>query len=106
FLDNLVQLVEARVPELAVPLDPCRLLLQSARTELAGSHAPDLLRGDQPRLLQDTDMLLHAREGHLKLLGKVRDGSVCTPELLQNATAGGVRRAGRAGSETRGGTMT
>src|SRR5262245_54748728 len=30
FLDNLVQLVEARDPELAVPLDPCRLFLQSA----------------------------------------------------------------------------
>src|SRR4029453_8227006 len=30
FLDNLVQLVEACVPELAVPLDPCRLFLQRA----------------------------------------------------------------------------
>src|SRR5688500_16323395 len=28
FLDNLVQLVEARAPELAVPLDPGRLFLQ------------------------------------------------------------------------------
>src|SRR6185436_6312794 len=35
FLDNLVQLVEACVPELAVPLDPLRLFLQSARAELA-----------------------------------------------------------------------
>src|SRR5262249_29958658 len=53
FLDNLVQLVEACVPELAVPLDPCRLFLQSTRAELAGPHAPDLLRGDEPRPLQD-----------------------------------------------------
>src|SRR5262245_22504603 len=30
FLDNLVQIVEACVPELAVPFDPCRLFLQSA----------------------------------------------------------------------------
>src|SRR4029077_3567234 len=30
FFDNVVQLVEACAPELAVPLDPCRLLLQSA----------------------------------------------------------------------------
>src|SRR5215468_1599822 len=29
FLDNLVQLIEARVPELAIPVDPGRLLLQS-----------------------------------------------------------------------------
>src|SRR4051812_11583865 len=45
FLDNLVQLVEACGPELVVPLDPCRLFLQSAQAERAGPHAPDLLRG-------------------------------------------------------------
>src|SRR3954468_10224010 len=39
--DHVVQLVEACVPELAIPLDPCRLFLQSARAELAGAHAPD-----------------------------------------------------------------
>src|SRR6185436_7263353 len=61
FLDNLVQLVEACVPELAVPLEPCRLFLQSAPAKLAGPHAPDLQRGDEPRLFQDADMLLHAR---------------------------------------------
>src|SRR6202795_3473965 len=91
FLDNLVQLVEACAPELAVPLDPCRLFLQSAEAELAGPHAPDLLRGDKPRLLQHDYMLLHAREGHVELLGKGRDRSACTPELLQNAASGGVR---------------
>ena len=36
-------------------------------------------------------MLLHARERHVKLLGKGGDRSVCTPELLQNAASGGVR---------------
>src|SRR6185295_10015103 len=35
FLDNRVQLVEPCVPELAVPLDPCRLLLQPAQAERA-----------------------------------------------------------------------
>src|SRR5882757_1958380 len=99
FLDNLVQRVEACVPELAVPLDPCRLFLQSAQAEPAGPHAPDLLRGDEPRLLQDADMLLHAREGHVELLGKIRDRSVCTPELLQNAATGGVRERGERGIE-------
>src|SRR6185503_17162217 len=94
FLNNLVQLVEACVPELAVPLDPCRLFLQSAQAELAGPHAPDLLRGDEPRLLQDANVLLHARQGHVELLGKVRDRSVCTPELLQNAASGDVRKRG------------
>src|SRR5262244_3231505 len=98
-LDNLVQLVETCVPELAVPLDPCRLFLQSARADLAGPHAPDLLRGDEPGLLQDADVLLHAREGHVELVGKVRNRSVGTPELLQNAASGGVRERGERGIE-------
>src|SRR6185436_9862865 len=99
FLNNLVQPVEACVPELAVPLDPGRLFLHSAQAELAGSHATDLLRRDQPRLLQHADVLLHARQGHVELLGKVRDRSVCTPELLQNAAPGGVRERAERGIE-------
>ncbi len=95
--DNLVQRVEACVPELAVPLDPCRLFLQPAQAEPAGPHAPDLLRGDEPRLFQDAHMLLHAREGHVELLGKLRDRSVGTPELLQNAASGGVRERSERG---------
>src|SRR5262245_50330455 len=99
FLDNVVQFVEACVPELVIPPDPGRLFLQSARADLAGPHAPDLLRGDEPGLLQDADVLLHAREGHVELLGKVRNRSVGTPELLQNAAAGGVRERGERGIE-------
>src|SRR5918999_6052804 len=99
FLDNLVQLVEPCIPELAVPLDPCRLFIQSAQAEPAGPHAPDLRRGDEPRLLQDADVLLHAREGHVELVGKVRDRRVCTPELLQNTASGGVRERGKRGIE-------
>src|SRR5689334_5620160 len=94
FVDNLVQLVEACVPELAVPLEPRRLFLQSARAELAGPHTPDLLGGDEPGLLQDADVLLHARESHVEPLGKVRDRSVGTSELLQNAASGGIRERG------------
>src|SRR5262245_36549272 len=94
FLDDLVQVVKACVPEPAMPLEPCRLLLQSARAELAGPHAPDFLRGDEPRLLQDADVLLHAREGHVELLGKVRDRSVGASELLETAPSGGIRERG------------
>jgi len=39
-------------------------------------------------------MLLHAREGHAEFLGKVRDRSICTPELLENAAPGGVGERG------------
>src|SRR5688572_14686525 len=97
FLDNLVQLVEACVPELTIPLDPCRLFLESGQPEPAGPYAPDLLSDDEPRLLQDADMLLHAGEGHVELLGKVGDRSVCTPELLEHAASGGVRERGERG---------
>src|ERR1051326_3111362 len=91
FVDNLVQLVEACVPALAVPLEPRRLFLQSARAQLARPHAPDLLRGDEPRQLQNADVLPHARERHVELLGKVRDRRVGSSELLQNAPPPGVR---------------
>src|SRR5262245_45128116 len=99
FLDNFVQLIEACVPELAVLLNPCRLFLQSARADLAGPHAPDLLRNDEPGLLQDANVLLHAREGHVELLGEVRDRGLCTSELLQNAASGCVRERGERGIE-------
>src|SRR5918995_1263844 len=94
FFMGLVHLVEARVPELAVLLEPRRLFLQPAPAELAGAHAPDLLRGDEPRLLQDADVLLDARQGHVELLGEVRNRSVCSPEVLQNAASGGVGECG------------
>src|SRR4249920_3581749 len=94
FVDNLVQLVEARIPELAVLLDPCRLFFESARAEPAGPHAPDLLRGDELGLLQDADVLPHAGKGHVERLGQICDRSVGTSELLQNAASGGVRERG------------
>src|ERR1700753_199451 len=55
FLDDLVELGEARIPELVVSLDPRRDLFQSSPAELAAPDAPDLLRGDEPRLLQHAD---------------------------------------------------
>src|SRR5690349_6370368 len=100
FPDNLVQLVEAFVPALAVPLEPHRLFLQSARSQLARPHASDLLRGDEPRLLQNADVLLHARARHVERLGEVRDRSVGSSELLQNATPRGVRERGERSIES------
>src|SRR4051812_26892809 len=99
FLDNLVQLVEAFGPEPPMPLDPCRLCIEPAQTEFAGPHAPDLLRGDEPRLLQDADMLLHARERHAELFSKVRYRRVFTRELLEDPASGGVRERGERGVE-------
>src|SRR4051794_26865666 len=94
FLDNVVQLVETCLPELAVALDPRRLFIQSARAELAGPHAPDLLGDDEARLFQDADMLLHPGERHVEPVGEIRDRSVCPSELLENAASRGVRERG------------
>src|SRR5262245_41616378 len=68
-LDHRVQRLEACAPEMVVPLDPRCRFLQSTPAERAGPHAPDLLRGDEPRLFQDADVLLHARERHAKFPG-------------------------------------
>src|SRR5215831_11976267 len=99
FFDDLVQLAEPRVPELVIPLDPRRHFFQSARADPAGAYAADFFRDDEPGLLEEADVLLHAREGHLELVGKIRDRSVGTPELLQNAASGGVRERGERGIE-------
>src|SRR6185436_13054489 len=61
YRDTLVQIIGPFVRALAVPREPRRLFLQSARSQPARAHAPDLLRGDEPRLLQNADVLLHAR---------------------------------------------
>ncbi|XEN34562.1 hypothetical protein M728_005223 (plasmid) [Ensifer sp. WSM1721] len=41
-------------------LDPLGLRLELAFPKLAGSHPPDLLRDDEPRPLENRDVLLHA----------------------------------------------
>src|SRR5688572_30185788 len=101
FVDDLVQLVEARGPEPPVPLHPCRLFLQPARAERARPHASDLPCGDEPRLLQHADVLLHAREGHVEPVGQVRDRGVRPSQLLQDAAPGDVRERGKRGIEAR-----
>src|SRR5919201_4370277 len=92
FLDTLAELIEARVPKLSVPFDPRALFFQPPHAELARAHSPDLLGRDEPRLLQDTDVLLHARQRHVKFLGQRRDRGVRAAELLENAAASGVRK--------------
>src|SRR5262249_4510661 len=57
FFDALVQLAEPRVPELVIPLDPRRHFFQTARADPAGAYATDLLRDDEPGLLEEADVL-------------------------------------------------
>src|SRR5215510_3471162 len=94
FLDDLVQLAEPRVPELVIFLDPRRHFLQPARADPARANPADLLRDDEPGLLEDADVLLHARERHAELLGQIRDRGFRAPQLFQHAAAGDVRQRG------------
>src|SRR5262245_62106144 len=99
FRDDLVQLAEPRVPELVIALDPRRHFFQSARTDPAGAHAADFFRDDEPRVLQEADVLFHAREGHVELLCQVRDRGFRVTQLLEDAATGDVRQRSERGIE-------
>src|SRR5216117_79673 len=66
FFDNPIQLAEAGLPELAMPLEPGRFFFQSAHAKFAGPHASDLFGRDESGLFQNADVFHHAREGHLE----------------------------------------
>src|SRR3954470_14724389 len=100
-----LELVKSFVPLHSILLDPRRLFLQPAHAELAGAHAPDLLRRDEAGLLEDADVLHHARQGHLEPLGEVRDRSIRASKLLENATPRGIRERGERGVERRTGMI-
>src|SRR6186997_1014342 len=68
FLDDRVQRVEARGPQLAVVLDPGGLFLEPARAEPAAPHASHLFGGDELRMLENADVLPHAGQGHVEPL--------------------------------------
>ena len=99
FLDHLVELVEARAPQLAIAVDPRRDLVEPALAERARPHAADLRRRDEPGMLQHADVLLHAGERHVEPLGEVRDRRIRPPELLQHAAPRGIRQRGERGVE-------
>src|SRR6187551_1989450 len=75
-------------------------MFESTRAEPACPYPPDLRRRDEVGLLQDADVLPHAREGHLEGLGQIRDRSVATPESLQHAASGGIRDRCEGGIES------
>src|SRR5689334_17651279 len=70
FFVHFGQRIEAGVPELAEPFHPGGLHFEPAWPDPAGARAPDLLDGDESRLLEHADVFLHAREGHLELVGE------------------------------------
>src|SRR5919107_2215079 len=87
FSDEFVQGFEAGLKKLAVRLDPLGLRLEAVCPKLAGSHPSDLLRNDEPRPLENLDMLLHAGQRHLELFRQTGDRRVRLPKLIDNPPA-------------------
>lgn len=75
-------------------LDPCGFCCKSPLVQAACPHAPFLLCPHKPRTLQDTDMLLHARQRHVEPVGEIRDGCIAAAKLLKHATPGRVGEGG------------
>ena len=65
----------------------------------AVAHPADLLRDDEPCLLEDADVLAHASEGHVEPLGELRDRELGAPQLFQHAPTGAIRQRGERGIE-------
>ena len=73
--------------------DPERLgglCLEATFPKLAGSHASELLRDDEPRPLENPDMLLHASQRHLELVRETGDRRVSSPKLIDDPPAGRI----------------
>src|SRR5262245_34224305 len=94
FVDDAVQRFETHVPHLAVARDPPHFLLETARAEAARAHATDLFGLHEAGQLEHADVLLHAREGHVELVGEIGDGGIAARELVENAAASGVGERG------------
>ena len=58
--------------------------------KLAGPHPSDLLRDDEPRPLENLDVLLHAGQRHLELFRQTRDRRVRLPKLIDDPAAGRI----------------
>ena len=71
----------------------------AAGPSLTGAHPADLLGGDEPRLLERSHVLLHARERHLEPRREVADRGVAAAEALEDAAPSGVGQRREGGVE-------
>ena len=71
-------------------LDPLGLRLEAAFPKLAGSHPSDLLRDDEPRPLENLDVLPHAGQRHLELIRETGDRRVRAAKVIDDPAAGRI----------------
>src|SRR5436305_2119578 len=80
--DDLREAVEA--------LEPRADALEGVGHERARAGAADLLRGDELRLLEQPDMLLHSGQRHAEGLGELADRRAARAESFEDGPASGV----------------
>ena len=86
--------VEPRLPELSVVCDPFCGVAQRLRRQCAGDDAPRLVSFEQPRVLQDAQMLHEAGQRHVKRLREITHRLTAVREPRQDTPA---RRVGERG---------
>jgi hypothetical protein len=84
------QSVELRVPEFLVALQPLEGALQRSALQLTAHHAACLSPLDEPRIIQDPEMLDESGERHAEWLGQLAYRAFAMPELRQHCTPGGI----------------
>lgn len=85
-----VEVVEARLPEVAAILDPAGGGTEAARVEAAVADAAAFLAGDEAGTFKDVEMLLDGSEGHVEGLGKRAHIVLTCGKALDDGAPGGV----------------
>lgn len=94
------QTVEPGIPEFLVPIQPLERALQRASLQLAAHHAANLLPCDEPRILEDREMLDEAGERHPERLGQRADRTLAVTEPREHGAPGRVGQRAEHGVET------
>lgn len=76
----------------------CSCRCEWSATSSNPSNPSNRLGGDEPRLFQHVDRLLHAREGHVEPLGERRNRRVRPPEVLEHPASRGVGECAERGA--------
>jgi hypothetical protein len=98
-LQKRAQAVEPRVPEFLVTLQPRKRGLQRTTPQLTAHHAAALLSLDEPRILQNSEMLDESRQRHAERLGQLTHRSSAVSELGEHGTTRGIGEGAEDGVE-------
>src|SRR5258705_238185 len=90
FAQVLVKAIEAVFPEPAVVIEPVGDFFQACGLDAAGAPLRIAAAGDEPRVLENFQMLRDRRQAHLERLGQLRHRGVPARETRENRPAGRI----------------